>query len=125
LRGYYRHHAHEDPFLWPGLSDITAWVDFTRVAEAAERAGLQVLGFTTQMGFLAGGGVDQAMSRALDEASSASAGVSVADQAKLAGGLRRLLMPGEMGESVKFLMLSRSERFDLPAFAFRDLRHTL
>ncbi|MFZ9871601.1 MAG: class I SAM-dependent methyltransferase [Steroidobacteraceae bacterium] len=125
LRGYYRHHAHDDPFLWPGLSDITAWVDFTRVAEAAERAGLQVLGFTTQMGFLAGGGVDQAMSRALDEASSAPAGVSVAEQAKLAGGLRRLLMPGEMGESVKFLMLSRSERFDLPAFAFRDLRHTL
>ncbi len=125
LRCYYRHHAHDDPFLWPGLSDITAWVDFTRVAEAAERAGLQVRGFTTQMGFLAGGGVDQAMSRVLDETSSAPTGMSVAEQAKLAGGLRRLLMPGEMGESVKFVLLSRSEAFELPAFAFRDLRHTL
>ncbi len=125
LRCYYRHHAHEDPFLWPGLNDITAWVDFTRVAEAAERVGLQVLGFTTQMGFLAGGGVDQAMSRALAETSSAASGASVSSQAQLAGGLRRLLMPGEMGESVKFVMLGRSDECDLPAFAFRDLRHTL
>ena len=87
--------------------------------------GLQVLGFTTQMGFLAGGGVDQAMSRALAETGSAASGASVSSQAQLAGGLRRLLMPGEMGESVKFVMLGRSDECDLPAFAFRDLRHTL
>ena len=125
LRCYYRHHAHDDPFLWPGLNDITAWVDFTRVAEAAERAGLQVQGFTTQMAFLAGGGIEQAMARALDAESLASSGARVAEQSKLAGGLRRLLMPGEMGESVKFVMLGRGDEIDLPAFALRDLRHTL
>lgn len=125
LRCYYRHHAHDDPFLWPGLNDITAWVDFTRVAEAAERAGLHVLGFTTQMAFLAGGGIEQAMLRVLDESRAISSQVSLAGQAELAGGLRRLLMPGEMGESVKFVMLGRSGQFELPAFALRDLRHTL
>ena len=31
---YFRHHAHGDPFLWPGLNDITAFVDFTAIAEA-------------------------------------------------------------------------------------------
>jgi hypothetical protein len=36
-----------------------------------------------------------------------------------------LLMPGEMGESVKFLMLGRGDEIDLSAFALRDLRHTL
>jgi SAM-dependent MidA family methyltransferase len=125
LRCYYRHHAHDDPFFWPGLSDITAWVDFTRVAEAAERAGLQVQGFTTQMAFLAGGGIEQAMSRALETAKPASSAMATTEQAQLASGLRRLLMPGEMGESVKFLMLGRGDEIDLSAFALRDLRHTL
>jgi SAM-dependent MidA family methyltransferase len=125
LRCYYRHHAHDDPFLWPGLMDITAWVDFTRVAEAAERAGLQIQGFTTQMAFLAGGGIEQSMTRAVDAAPSGASGMSIAEQARLASGLRRLLMPGEMGESVKFVMLGRGEQSALPAFALRDLRHTL
>ena len=125
LRCYYRHHAHDDPFLWPGLTDVTAWVDFTRVAEAAERAGLQIQGFTTQMAFLAGGGIEQAMTRVIDAAATDSAGPSVAEQAQLASGLRRLLMPGEMGESVKFVMLGRGDEGALPAFALRDLRHTL
>lgn len=125
LRCYYRHHAHDDPFLWPGLNDITAWVDFTRVAEAAERAGLRVQGFTTQMAFLAGGGIEQAMSRALETVNSVSAGMTTTEQAQLASGLRRLLMPGEMGESVKFMMLGRGDEVDLSAFALRDLRHTL
>lgn len=123
LRCYYRHHAHDDPFLWPGLNDITAWVDFTRVAEAAEKAGLNILGYTTQMAFLAGAGIEQAMTRTMTMGSTAS-GMAIDVQAKLAGGLRRLLMPGEMGESVKFVMLGREE-IDLPAFALRDLRHTL
>ena len=25
---HYRHRAHADPFLWPGLQDISTWVDF-------------------------------------------------------------------------------------------------
>ncbi len=37
---HYRHRAHDDPFAWPGLTDITAHVDFTAMAEAGERAGL-------------------------------------------------------------------------------------
>ena len=40
LMCHYRHRAHDDPFAWPGLTDITAHVDFTAMAEAGERAGL-------------------------------------------------------------------------------------
>src|SRR6185295_1766148 len=32
---HYRHRAHADPFIYPGLQDITAWVDFSAVANAA------------------------------------------------------------------------------------------
>ena len=40
LMCHYRHRAHADPFAWPGLTDITAHVDFTAMAAAGERAGL-------------------------------------------------------------------------------------
>ena len=29
---HFRHRAHGDPFLHPGLQDITAWVDYTALA---------------------------------------------------------------------------------------------
>src|SRR5205814_5539840 len=57
LIGHYRHRAHTDPFLWPGLSDLTAHVDFTAIAEAGERAGLTVAGFASQASFLLSCGI--------------------------------------------------------------------
>src|SRR6478672_7215955 len=54
LMGHYRHRASADPLLWPGLADLTAHVDFTAMAETAERAGLRVAGFATQASFLIG-----------------------------------------------------------------------
>jgi SAM-dependent MidA family methyltransferase len=47
LMCHYRHRAHDDPFAWPGLTDITAHVNFTAIAEAGERAGLQVAACST------------------------------------------------------------------------------
>ena len=44
LRCHFRHHAHNDPLILPGIQDLTAWVDFTRVAEAAVDAGFDVAG---------------------------------------------------------------------------------
>ncbi len=58
LRCHFRHRAHDDPFINVGLQDITAWVDFTRVAEAADSAGLEVLGFASQAAFLIGAGME-------------------------------------------------------------------
>src|SRR5439155_1265367 len=48
LRCHYRHRVHGNPFFWPGLEDITAHVDFTAMARAAESAEAEVVGFTTQ-----------------------------------------------------------------------------
>ena len=39
LMCHLRHHAHGDPFTAPGLQDITAHVDFTAMADAAQAAG--------------------------------------------------------------------------------------
>ena len=51
---HYRHRAHADPFLYPGLQDISAWVDFSACADAARAAKLDIGGFTTQAQFLIG-----------------------------------------------------------------------
>ena len=55
---HYRHRAHGNPFLYPGLQDVTAWVDFTAAAAAADATGLHVAGYTTQAHFLLDSGME-------------------------------------------------------------------
>lgn len=54
LRTYSRHRAAEDPLATPGEIDITAHVDFTALAEAAEELGGSVLRYQRQGLFLTG-----------------------------------------------------------------------
>jgi SAM-dependent MidA family methyltransferase len=115
LRCHYRHRAHDDPLLHLGLQDITAWVDFTNVAEAADAAGLEVLGFVTQAAFLLGTGL----------AELAAAADGTLERLARAGEARRLLMPGEMGEAFKVMALGRGWHAPLSGFAHQDLRHLL
>jgi len=56
LMCHYRHHAHADPFFFPGLQDITSHVDFSAVARAAREGGLEVAGYTSQAQFLVNAG---------------------------------------------------------------------
>lgn len=99
LQCYYRHHAHNDLLAWPGLNDITAFVDFTTLAEAAHSAGLTVAGYTSQASFLSDCGI-------LDQLRMLGA----PDEAAYLRGARaalRLLGPHEMGELFKVLVLAR------------------
>jgi SAM-dependent MidA family methyltransferase len=114
---HFRHRAHGDPFLWVGLQDITAWVDFTLLAEASRECGFQLAGFTTQSHFLAGTGIDREMQLiAADDAHQV---------ARLANQARQLLLPGEMGESFKAMAWLRGMNEPLRGFELNDLRHTL
>ncbi len=115
LRCHYRHHAHDDALLYPGLQDITAWVDFTRVAEAASTSGLEVSAYCTQAAFLLGAGIDVELSGEF----------STLQRARLASEARQLLMPGEMGESFKCMVLARDIAVDAQGFAPQDLRRQL
>ncbi len=54
---HYRHRSHADPFLWPGLSDITAHVDFTALARAATAEGFSLVGYTSMAAFLLNAGL--------------------------------------------------------------------
>lgn len=114
---HFQHRAQADPFLYPGLQDITAWVDFTALAEASREAGFALGGFTTQSYFLAGLKVDQEMQvMAADDANRF---------ARLANEARQLMLPGEMGERFKAMAWLRGLDLPLSGFALQDLRHTL
>ncbi len=117
LRCHFRHRAHDDPLLYPGLQDITAWVDYTLLAEASRAAGFALAGFTTQSHFLAGLRVDQEMQ--------SMAGDDAGLYARLANEARQLMLPGEMGERFKAMAWLRNLDLPLSGFTLQDLRHTL
>jgi len=115
LRCYFKQRAHDNPFTNIAVQDITAWVDFTRVGEAALDADLEVAGFATQAAFLLGTGIEAFTAAPAD----------TAERARLAGEARRLLLPGEMGESFKVMALCRNLQQPLRGFAHQDLRTSL
>jgi SAM-dependent MidA family methyltransferase len=114
---HYRHRFHDDPFARPGLQDIGAWVDFSAVASAAQAAGLEVAGFTTQAHFLIGCGIGTYVSEVAD--------LDLVQRLNLSRQAMLLTLPGEMGERFKALGVTRGYDAALSGFSVRDLRHLL
>jgi SAM-dependent MidA family methyltransferase len=115
LQCHFRHRAHSDPLLYPGLQDITAWVDFTRVAEAAQRSGLHVAGFCTQAAFLLASGIEAELAAITPQAA----------RSRRAAEARQLLLPGELGETFKAMALTRAAGQSPRGFTVQDLRRLL
>ncbi len=111
-----RHRAHGDPFLWPGLTDITAHVDYSAMAAAGIAAGCRVAGYTAQAAFLLGCGILDMLAKGREPGS--------VDYLKAAVPVQRLLSPAEMGELFKVLALTKSE-LAWPGFALMDQRQRL
>jgi SAM-dependent MidA family methyltransferase len=115
LVGHYRHRVHAVPVLRPGLSDLTAHVDFTAIAEAGERGGAEVTGFATQASFLVGCGILDLLA-ALGPPESAG-------YLRAAAAVQKLVSPAEMGELFKVMLLSKGARCDW--LAANDMTHRL
>jgi SAM-dependent MidA family methyltransferase len=116
LMCHYRHHSHADPFYLPGLQDITAHVDFTAMALAAQDAGLDVLAYTSQAAFLLGAGIGELLLR-----------TDPADAMRYlpqANAVQKLVSLAEMGELFKVLVLGHG--VELPdAIVRADRSHRL
>ncbi len=117
LMCHYRHLAHADPFLYPGLQDITAHVDFSALAAAGTAAGLDLLGYATQSSFLVNCGITDVLGR--------SDPADVRRYAPVAATAQKLLSPAEMGELFKVLCLGRGIAPGLAGFARGERSHTL
>ena len=113
LRCHYRHRFHGDPFFMPGLQDMTAHIDFTAMARAAEQGGAEVYGFTTQAYFLISCGL----------AVLVSAGDPTITLSRLKGTseVHRLIGPSEMGELFKVLAFGKA--LEGPILGMQSARH--
>lgn len=117
LMCHYRHHAHADPFLYPGLQDITAHVDFTAVAQAGMAQGLDIKGYCSQAQFLINCGITDLLGRVSPH--------DMARYAPLAAEAQKLLSPAEMGELFKVMALGRQCEAALLGFLRGDRSHAL
>jgi SAM-dependent MidA family methyltransferase len=104
------HAADTDPLADPGTKDITAHVNFSGVALAAQDAGLTVLGYTSQARFLLNCGI-MARLQGSDLPTRAMA--------------QKLFQEHEMGELFKVLGLAAGEGFDAIGFVEGDRSHRL
>jgi SAM-dependent MidA family methyltransferase len=109
------HRADSDPLVDVGLKDITAHVNFSGIALAAQDAGFDVLGYTSQANFLLNAGLLERIDRA--RAAADWPAVSAA---------QKLIAEHEMGELFKVLGLVKgAPAFDALGFARGDRSHRL
>jgi SAM-dependent MidA family methyltransferase len=104
------HQADPDPLVAVGQKDITAHVNFTGVALAAQNAGLHVLGYASQAWFLLNLGLAERM-----------AASSLAERSQA----QRLVNEHEMGELFKVVGLATSSDWAAHGFARGDRSHRL
>ena len=117
LMCHYRHRMHDDPFLYPGLQDITAHVDYTAIALAALETDLKISGYTTQAHFLIDCGLADIAEKRFSE--------DIKQQIITSGQIKKLTLPSEMGEIVKVVALTRDYSTPLMGFRTQDLRAKL
>lgn len=128
LMCHYRHFAHADPFFYPGLQDITAHVDFTLLAEAAEEAECEVIGYTNQASFLIGAGLIEVVENTdIDLIKEEFIGENEKNMKRWSRSqqIHLLTSPSEMGELFKVMALGKSFEGEISGFKLLDLRYKL
>ena len=104
------HRADGDPLADIGAKDITAHVNFSGIALAAQESGLTVLGYTSQARFLINCGLVDLLAAA-----------SVGERANA----QKLVNEHEMGELFKVIALARNCELDPVGFRAGDRSHML
>jgi len=95
-----RHTAHGDPLHLPGLTDITAFVDFTALAEAGVGAGFDLAGYCSQASLLVNCGLEERLAtiEAIEDP---------VERHRRTNEVKRLMLPGEMGERFQAMAFQR------------------
>lgn len=110
LRAHYRQRAHNDPFWYPGLQDLTASVDFTALAEAGNSADFAVAAYLPQAQLLIASGLQEAFADEHAAAQDEAARYALSQQVK------HLTLPGAMGERFQAMLFARGiEAVALPS----------
>ncbi|NND64915.1 MAG: hypothetical protein HKM24_03020 [Gammaproteobacteria bacterium] len=112
---FHEHHNHEQAYRQLGEQDMTAWVDFDAVADAAGHD-WSVYGYTTQAHFLIALGLLDHAQTMID--------CDVKQAVTTSDAVKTYTLPGEMGERMKVMALVnqplRDNQVVLPGFSERD-----
>lgn len=119
LMCHYRHHAHSEPFWWPGLQDVTAHVDFTAVARAGKQAGMDLAGYCNQANFLLSCGLIDILAASQPAVDSGDEN-AIRRRLALASEVKQLTMPHQMGELFKVIALTKQYPHPLKGFSQRN-----
>lgn len=117
LIGHYRHHTVHDPFFYPGLTDLTAHVNFTRIADAGIDNHLDLIGYTNQATFLLNLGITELLAKTGKPEENA--------YIQTASACHTLLDAHEMGELFKVIAFGKNIDVDWQGFIYGDLCHKL
>ncbi len=113
---FHQHQANFDYFNNIGIQDMTAFVDFTALAEAGDSCGLDVDGFTTQAHFLMSLGIQNHLG---------DNQIDYESYYKNTTEMKKLTMPNEMGEKFKVIAFSKNYADELVGFTFSNQLHLL
>ena len=114
---HYRHRGHADPYLHVGLQDITAFVDFTALAEAGTDAGFSLACYASQAQFLIASGIAGLVD--------ATQGLPELQRQRVVQAVKRLTLPGDMGERFKAIAFARGIDTAHLGFGAIDQSHRL
>ena len=106
LKAIRQHSVSANPYEAPGEQDITADVNFTALAAAAEKRGMQPHRLVTQSQFLMGIGEVNQFADAFEECRLPQ------ERAKVALQLKHLVTPAGMGESFHVLVASKGIKLE-------------
>ena len=101
IAAYRQHSVSANPYEAPGEQDITAHVNFTALAAAAEAQGMQVQPLLTQSQFLMGIGEHNQFADVFEECRLPQ------ERAKVALQLKHLVTPAGMGENFHVMIASK------------------
>lgn len=118
LIGHHKHRSVHNPFFRLGLTDLTAHVNFSDLAEAGVSSGLDLIGYTTQAHFLFNLGILDNLAQQFPQTNSA-------DYVQAAHAVQLLTAQHEMGELFKVIAFGKDVDVDWQGFALGDMCHKL
>jgi SAM-dependent MidA family methyltransferase len=112
---HYQNMAHYDPLFLPGLQDLSAWVDFSLVADVGLEHGFKVETYTSHRDFLLSSGILELVDQISDQNK----------RFKTNQAVKQLLLPDQMGDTFKFMLLSKDCMIKESFTEARDFRYLL
>ena len=97
---HFKHHKHFEPLIYPGIQDITTWVDFSLIAETAKANGMMVNAYLTQAQFIINNGIE-------DEFLGFDS-MDTKKQIELTRQIKLLTLPDKMGSNFKCLVMTKN-----------------